>query len=232
MRAAVNGIYSPLQGFYNNQTRANTWVPPNLQMGDMHSDNARYFYNPNYRAVNESPADFIPENQMFSGYWNNYYSWISRCNQVLAAIDDEGIEWDSSAVKDNLKGQALFVRAWSYYWLATLYGDACIHLEPVATLDQSSVALSPESEIISIVKTDAGLAQSLLLGKADQQAGRITSGTATMLLAEVAIYEKDYGTAETLLKSLSSEYSLMPNYADCFDPSMKKQCRINLRNSV
>ena len=219
--SAVNGIYSPLQAFYNNQTRTNTWVPPNLQMGDMHSDNARYYYNPNYRAVNEAPADFIPEVQQFSGYWNDYYSWISRCNQVLATIDDESIEWESTTVRDNLKGQALFMRGWSYYWLATLYGDACIHLEPVTALDQASVPLSTEAEVIAQAKTDATLAEQLLLDKSAQQAGRFTSGTATMLLSEIAIYGQDYDTAETLLKSLSSQYSLMTNYADCFDPTQK-----------
>src|SRR4030043_2233588 len=41
---AVNGIYAPLLTFYNNQSRGNTSCPPNLQMGDMHSDNARYIY--------------------------------------------------------------------------------------------------------------------------------------------------------------------------------------------
>ncbi|MBN2482549.1 MAG: RagB/SusD family nutrient uptake outer membrane protein [Bacteroidales bacterium] len=219
--SAVNGIYAPLRTFYNNQTKNNTWVPPNLQMGDMHSDNARYYYNPNYRAVSESSADFIPEPNQFSGYWNSYYSWISRANQVLAMIDNEGIEWESTAVRDNLKGQALFMRAWSYWWLAQLYGDACIHLEPVASVEEASVPLSPESEIIGIVITDATAASTLLLNKANQQPGRVTSGTAKMLLAEVAIWEKDYGTAETLLESLAGEYSLMLTYADVFDPNQK-----------
>lgn len=219
--AAVNGIYAPLQGFYNNRTQANTWVPPNLQMGDMHSDNARYYYNPNYRAVTEGPADFIPEPDLFSGYWNTFYSWISRTNQVLATIDREGIEWESTAVRDNLKGQALFMRAWSYWFLAQIYGDACIHLEPVTTIDGASKPLSPRSEIVEIVKTDATAASTLLLNKANQQAGRVTSGTAKMLLAEVAIWEKDYGSAETLLEGLAGEYSLMSSYADCFDPGQK-----------
>lgn len=221
--SAVNGIYAPLRSFYNNQTRNNTWTPPNLLMGDMHSDNARYYYNPNYRASagNEIPADFIPENTLFSGYWNSFYSWITRANQVLSVIDNDGIDWDSNVARDNLKGQALFLRAFSYWQLAQIYGDACIHLQPVTTVEGASVPLSSRSDVIEVIKTDASLAASLLLNKADQQAGRVTSGTAKMLLAEVAIWEKDYGTAETLLLSLRSEYSLMPSYADVFDPTQK-----------
>lgn len=219
--SAVNGIYAPLRTFYNNQSRNNTWMPPILEMGDMHSDNARYYYNPNYRAVNETAADFIPENQLFSGQWNTYYSWISRANQVLASIDNEGVNWTSTATRDNLKGQALFVRAWSYWWLAQLYGDACIHLEPVTTVEGASKPLSPRADIVDLVVTDATAASTLLFNKATQQAGRVTSGTAKMLLAEVAIWEKDYPQAETLLEGLASEYSLMLNYADCFDPTKK-----------
>lgn len=219
--AAVNGIYAPLRTYYNSQTKNNTWMPPNLEMGDYHSDNARYYYNPNYRAVDETAADFIPENQLFSGEWNTYYSWISRANQVLATIDNEGVNWENTAIRDNLKGQALFLRAWSYWWLAQIYGDACLHLEPVTTVEGASKPLSPRSEIIGRVITDATDAAALLFNKATQQPGRVTSGTAKMLLAEVAIWEKDYPTAETLLKSLASEYSLMPGYADCFDPTQK-----------
>lgn len=219
--SAVNGMYAPLRDFYNTQDKHNTWVPPNLQMGDMHSDNARYFYNPDYRAVNEDPADFIPDGQMFSGYWDTWYSWISNANQIIARIDDEDIVWESTTARDNLKGQALFMRAWSYWQLAQLYGDACIHLESVTTMEQVSVPLSDESAVISQAKTDAILAAELLLDKSTQQSGRVTSGTATMLLAEIAIYGKDYATAETLLKNLSSDYSLMTNYADIFVPANK-----------
>ena len=221
--SAVNGIYSPLRGFYNAQNKNGTWVPPNLLIGDMHSDNARYYYNPDYRAIgdNEDYADFIPGSQLFSGYWNTWYVWISNANQVITRIDDENIEWDDSSAKDNLKGQALFMRSWCYWQLSQFYGDACIHLEPVSTVDQTSMPLSDEAEVIAQAKTDAASAVELLPDKANQESGRVTSGTATMLLAEIAIYGKDYATAETLLKSLSNDYSLMANYADVFDPANK-----------
>jgi hypothetical protein len=146
---------------------------------------------------------------MFSNFWNNFYSWISRANQVLATIDNPDIVWTNASVKDNLKGQALFLRAYSYWWLTQLYGDACIHLEPVTSVEEASVPLSPRADIIDIVVTDATAASGLLPNKAGQEAGRVTSGAAKMLLAEVAIWEKDYPTAETLLKSLAGEYSLL-----------------------
>jgi len=228
--AAVNGIYSPMQDFFDvgqgGGANANNDASPMFQIGDMHSDNGRYLYNPNYRAVNEVPADFTPDATMFSGFWNDFYDWIARANQVLAKIDNPDIVWKNTNVKDNLKGQALFLRAYSYWWLTQLYGDACIHLEPVTSVDQASVPLSPRADIIDIVKSDATEASTLLPGKAAQETGRVTSGAAKMLLAEVAIWEKDYGTAETLLEGLSGEYSLLDNYADVFSTSAENHAEI------
>jgi len=106
--AAVNGIYATMRGWYG--YRGDVGTSPLLIIGDVHSDNSRYTFNPDYRAVQgvEEPADFVPDPQRFSGYWNNFYEWISACNNIIGYIDD--VDFDADA-KDNLKGQALFIRA-------------------------------------------------------------------------------------------------------------------------
>src|SRR5262245_38825470 len=56
---AVTGAYAPLRGLFNSGANGSTgsWL-----MGEMHSDNSRYRYNPNFRATidQEQVADFIP----------------------------------------------------------------------------------------------------------------------------------------------------------------------------
>ena len=54
--------------------------------------------------------------------------------------------------------------------------------------------------------------------KSLQEAGRVTSGAAQTLLANVHIVLQEWAAAETLLKAVvnSNEYSLMPNYEDAF----------------
>jgi hypothetical protein len=220
--SAVNGIYNPLSGFFNYTTPnfAINGTANHLLIGDMHSDNARYYYNPSYRATiaQENVADFVPDIQNFSGFWNTFYGWIARANQVLSCIDDATFD---QAVKDNLKGQALFLRAYSYWWLARVYGDACIHLVPVTSVEGASKPLSPVADVLAQVIDDATLAVTLLKNKATQTPGRVTSGTARMLLADVYIWQKQWALAETQLTGLSSEYSLMPNYSDITDPAKK-----------
>jgi hypothetical protein len=219
---AVNGIYNPMSAFFGSTSPnfAINGTANHLQIGDMHSDNARYYYNPSYRATitQENIADFVPVSTLFSDYWNTFYSWITRTNDVISRID--GATFDQ-AVKDNLKGQALFFRAYSYWWLARVFGDACIHLVPVTTVEGASKPLSPVADVLSQAITDATLASTLLMNKATQTAGRVTSGTAKMLLADIYMWQKQWALAEAQLTGLSTEYSLMPNYADITNPASK-----------
>ncbi len=215
--SAVNGIYAPMRVWFGPNTDVST--SPAILIGDMHSDNSRYVLNPNYRATGgaEGAADFIYDSQQFSSYWNDFYSWISRANQIIALID--GVDFDATS-KSNIKGQALFLRAYSYWWLVRLYGDAILHLEPVTTLDGTSLPLSAEAEVVAQIIADATEAVSLLKNKADQEPGRVTKGSASMLLGEVHAWYKDWALAETAFKQISG-YSLVANYADVFDPANK-----------
>lgn len=219
--SAVNGIYTPMRSFYNvGNTGGITGTSTFLTIGDMHSDNARYYYNPAYRATAgaENAADFVNESQTFSGSWNTFYGWIARCNQVLELIDAATFD---QTVKDNLKGQALFLRAYSYFWLVRLYGDACIHLKPVTTVEGASKPLSPEADVIAQIISDATSASTLLKNKATQTAGRATSGAAKVLLADVYMWKSQWALAEASLAGLSTEYSLMADYKDVANPARK-----------
>ncbi len=215
LKAAVNGIYTNVRQWFGPNTNVST--SPAILIGDMHSDNGRYYFNPNYRAAVtvENIADFVPDNQRFSSYWTNFYVWISRSNQILGSID--AVDFDQTS-KNNLKGQALFFRAYSYWWIIRLYGKGVLHTDPVNTLDQTSLPLSDEAALKAQVIADAKEAATLLLDKATQQSGRVTSGSAYMLLADVYMWYKEWALAETALKNIKG-YSLVANYADIFLPS-------------
>src|SRR5687768_9771855 len=106
---AINGAYAPLRGLYGGTNGA--WA-----MGEMRSDNTTYKYNSNDRGTiqPEFIKDFtddannpVPANKYFTNY-----TIISRVNQVLESID--AIDFDA-AVKNNIKGQAYFLRAFAYF---------------------------------------------------------------------------------------------------------------------
>ncbi|WP_316795030.1 RagB/SusD family nutrient uptake outer membrane protein [Pedobacter agri] len=208
---AVNGIYSPLRGFYGS-----AWV-----MGELRSDNTTYNFNPNDRGsiAPEFIKDFTDDsnNGFTAGKYSGNYTMIARANQVLSLID--GLNFDSS-LKNNLKGQAYFLRALAYFDLVQYFGSVPIHLTPVKTLAETALPLSTAEAVYAQVIADAKQAATLLPPKASQEAGRATSGAAKMLLGNVYIVQKKWSDAEATLKDITG-YSLMANYADVFDPNKK-----------
>jgi tetratricopeptide (TPR) repeat protein len=211
---AINGAYEPLRGLYNGT--AGAWA-----MGELRSDNTTYKYNANDRGTiyPEEVADFIENstNPLFDVKWSGNYRIISRVNQILDRID--GIEFDA-AVKDNIKGQAYFLRAFAYFDLVQYFGEVPLHLKPAKTLDETALPLSPVDVIYTQMISDAQQAMELLPDKATQEKGRVTSGAAKALLGNVYIVQKNWEAAETILKSMQ-DYALLNDYAAVFDPANK-----------
>lgn len=212
---AVNAAYVPLRTITNDRS----WL-----LAEMHSDNTYYARNVLFGAVDnqEDLADFsVPvsngttANVHVLNQWRQSYLIIARANQILAQIDD--VDFDAVA-KGNLKGQALFLRAYSYFELVRYFGSVPLHLTPVAERAEAALDLSPESEIYAQIEADLIAAIPGLLDKATQQPGRATSGAARTLLANVYINQKKWSEAEQVLAPVISggQYMLMASYDMAF----------------
>jgi starch-binding outer membrane protein, SusD/RagB family len=218
---AVNGAYAPLRALYNNPAANGSGA---FFMGEMHSDNTHYILNPNFRATidQEQVGDFIndPASAIATNKYTTDYLIISRANQVLALIDD--VDFDAPS-KSNLKGQAFFLRALSYFDLVQYYGKIPMHLKPASSFSDAALPLTSVDSIYDQIIADAGQAASLLQSKSVQQPGRATSQAAKTLLGNAYIVQKKYALAETVLKEVVStnEYSLLSDYASVFDPANK-----------
>lgn len=216
---AVNAAYVPLRTIANDRS----WL-----LGEQHSDNTYYARNILFGATEqqEDLADFadpvtngISSNTHVLNQYRQDYLIIARANQILDLID--GVEMPQAS-KDNLKGQALFLRAYAYFELARYFGSVPLHLVPVPNREESALPLSTEAEIYAQIVLDAEAAIPLLLPKSTQQPGRATSGAARMLLSNVFIVQKEWAKAEKLLKEIvsSNEYSLIPDYANAFSENV------------
>lgn len=215
---AVNAAYVPLRSIVNDRA----WL-----LGEMHSDNTYFARNPLYGATEqqEDIADFaIPEaggvtsNVHVLNQYRLDYQIIARTNQILTLIDDVEFNADS---KNNLKGQALFLRAYAYFELARYFGSVPLHLTPVTNRQEAAQPLVSEEEIYAQIIKDADEAIKLLPPKSQQEPGRATSGAARTLLANVYIVQEKWAEAEQLLREVveSGEYALIPDYANVFSTS-------------
>lgn len=220
-QSAINGAYAPLRTINNGGMGGGTeWL-----MAEVHSDNSRYYYNTANRGAvpSEHIADFVPDATAgtLQVVYTQYYLIISRANQILSLIDDAEID---AAVKSNVKGQALFLRAFSYFHLVQYFGDLPLHLSPVATKEEAALPLSPVSAIYDQMVQDLTAAVDLLPLKSKQtELGRVTKGTAYTLLGNVYMVLKNYSKAETQFAAVisSGEYQLLGDYASVFDPKKK-----------
>ncbi|MFT3704071.1 MAG: RagB/SusD family nutrient uptake outer membrane protein [Agriterribacter sp.] len=218
---AVNATYVPLRSIFNDRA----WV-----LGEMHSDNTYYPRNILFGAVDgtENVADFAMPNVASSvsgitlttngnvlGQYRSDYQIISRANQILASIDN--VDFDATS-KANLKGQALFLRAFAYFELARYFGKAPLHLTPVTSREESAAELATTDQLYAQIEADAKDAATMLKPKSTQEAGRVTSGSAKTLLGNLYIVQKRWADAESVLKEVvnSGEYALMEDYNDAF----------------
>lgn len=219
---AINATYAPLRNLHE-VGAANfqgAWG-----MAELTSDNTYYKYNPNYRAVQdgESIADFYVNdgNGTIANKYTNNYLIIARANQILASIDE--IEFEDNTMKDNIKGQAYFLRALSYFDLVQFFGSVPLHLVPVTGREDAALPLTPADGIYEQILGDVGEAINLLPLKSDQEAGRATRGSAQMLLTNVYMVQENWSGAETVLIDLigSDEYDLLGDYESVFDQNNK-----------
>ncbi len=217
-KQAVNAAYVPLRSIVNDRA---------YLLGEMHSDNAYYFRNILFGATEqqENIADFaiptangVTTNTHVLNQYRLDYQIIARTNQILTTID--GVDF-SAASKSNLKGQAQFLRAYAYFELVRYFGKVPMHLTPVTNRSEAALPLASVDEVYAQIIKDASAAAASLLPKSTQEPGRVTSGTAKMLLVNVYIVQKKWAEAEKLAKEIvaSNEYALMPDYNDAFTTS-------------
>ena len=115
--------------------------------------------------------------------WQGLYQTIARANGAIAAVSTVSDPQTQDEVAFNdVAGHAYFVRAWSYFRLARLWGDLPLWLE-LPSQGNTNKALSPEVDVYSQIISDLQSASALLNGNAG--IGYPKQYAANMLLSKV-----------------------------------------------
>ncbi|MET6998045.1 RagB/SusD family nutrient uptake outer membrane protein [Chitinophaga defluvii] len=74
-----------------------------------------------------------PDNWNLKGIlnWKGFYKVIAACNVAIANIPEIPDNIMSKTIRDQYVGEALFVRAFTYFYLVKLYGDVIYTTDPV-----------------------------------------------------------------------------------------------------
>lgn len=156
--------------------------------------------------------------------WGSVYTLINDCNLILKYTP--GIEFVKSDDKDFIVGNAYFLRAFAYYYIARVWGDAPVLTKPHESATQENLYPSrdPVSKVFELVKSDVEQAVSLIPDNYIQGKGVASKETANMLKADVYLWlskvrgEDLLDQANTAVDYVlsSGNYNLSDDYASVF----------------
>lgn len=195
--------------------------------------------SPNELAISQNKLT-LKNHQPTVNLWTSAFRIIYDANAVI-----EGIEASTSlqlidSVRKQITGEALALRAFSYFYLVNFYGDLPLAL--TTDFNQTNaLSRSPVNKIYEQIKADLLRAKSLLtdnfsVGKNEKV--RINKWFAEALLARVYLYTKEYQLAINAADAVIQQqtlFSLETNLTNVFLKNSKeaifqlKQTTINSR---
>ncbi|SFW20821.1 SusD family protein [Sinomicrobium oceani] len=156
-----------------------------------------------------SPSGFA------ANLWSDPYAVIYRTNSILEGIINEEARV-SEDVKQQLEGEAKFVRAFSYFYLVNLFGDVPLYTS-TDFWTNAQAERSPAGQVYQQIITDLEDAKSLLLEDYTISGGersRPNKYAAIALLSRVYLYLGNWNLAETLASEVIQSEALYRLEAD------------------
>ncbi len=214
---ALNGVYSALQSKSMYGGHLNGWqgIPGFDGLGD-NAFNQYKWEGPGL--FMEGSAD--PASGPILSFWTDHYRGITRVNAVIKNVQEISEDLIPNETKNELLGQAYFLRALFYFNIAVYFEEAPLITEP-QTLETAYVPKNTYAEITDQIVEDLKFAiEYLPTSYSGDIYGYATKGAALGLFARVQLYNKQYdglfGVLDLTNQAMSLGYSLNSNYADLF----------------
>ena len=196
--AAVNGIYNQMQAndfdkwlslaqYFSDEAEATGTFPTRLEFGNL---------------------NVFPANGTAAGVFTSLYTTINNANNVITLVPGVEDESFSDAQRADAVGQAKFLRAHCYLHLVTLWGDVPLITTPTSEVGEAlNVPKNSAAEIYSLIVSDLNDAAANVL--ADVGPGTASKQAANAMLARVALYQGNYGEAQSkAIQVLGSDFDL------------------------
>ena len=199
--AALTGCYN---NFYNSLIMFNSET-------DMLTPNA-VAYNEANNTKDVARGAGLTTSSLFLTFWRNAYQGIGRANTLLDQIDHATFD---GSKRNQMKGEALFIRALYYSVLVDNFGDCPLITETPNNDKQGQLPRNAKSEVVEQIITDLSEASSLLpTSYAAANTGKVTKGAALALKARVLLYNERWADAAQAAKEVIDlgKYILFSDY--------------------
>jgi tetratricopeptide (TPR) repeat protein len=208
-RRALTGAYTALQG--------GSYYGLSLPIvGDLASDNTTHTGS-FVGSLGQVDAHALTSTSSTpEGIYAQLYYAVSVPNHVIekvpALTDLDAVE------KEQILGEAYFLRALHYHNLVRLWGDVPLITSPISSVEEAAqVSRAPEAEVYAQILSDLQQAtQRMTVATAPNRA---SLGAARALRARVHLYREEWALAEQAAAEVEAMgYGLAPVYADLFGP--------------
>ena len=155
-------------------------------------------------------ANMNDQSEYNSKFWQIYYQWILNANKILEGL--EVVDKTSESLYNQVKGEALCIRAWAHFNLVQLYAgrydatkiNSQDGIPYRVTSEASAQARNSVQDVYKLINEDLDEACTLLVGIKVSGVTHYSEMVAWGLKSRVALAMQDYSNAATYAeKSIS-----------------------------
>jgi len=183
------------------------------------TDNA-YTKQPNDYTQNIGNGSYSTADNYVRNVWNNRYTGIRTCNQLLENIDR--VKDLDPALKSRYIGEAKVIRAYHYYELYTKFGDVPYSTKVLSIEESRTIKRTPKAEVVANILADLNEVvsdNSLPTTYDTNNKGRITRWAALSLMAKIYLFEGNWAQVKNITNMIMNDgdFTLFPSYSGLFE---------------
>jgi starch-binding outer membrane protein, SusD/RagB family len=207
------GARSALNGAYNGLQSLSYYGESYIDFPEVVSDNGDA--SGTLTAYADADANkMVADNAEVTTMWNAIYDDVNRTNQIITKVPNvTGMDSDA---RNEILGEAYFLRALDYHNLVRLWGGVPLRLEPVESVTQAAdITRATPADVYKQILSDLGQAETLITNT--DQTTQASLGAAYAIDARVRLYMGDWAGAEAAAAKVEGmSYTLAPDFSDLF----------------
>jgi hypothetical protein len=220
--AAMAGIYSVMQTNSLGGGADGISILPGLS-----ADEVALFPDPYAQLQTEAYTNNLLATT-FLPIWGDCYSVIYQTNAAISGVQTSA--GMTTPIKNQFLGEALFVRAYCYFYLVNLYGGVPLVLstnyQNTQSLARSSQAMIYQQIIVDLKQAQGLLTDNYLNGSGQSSSERVRPNLEAVnaLLARTYLYTDDWNDAATVSAKVISSglYTLQTNLDNVFSANSQE----------
>lgn len=222
-----------LNGVYDNLGSTELYGRDMLYAWNAQTDEAAFNIYLSSHALAYAYYDYNSSTPEIRALWSSLYKGIYRANLLLANIEKPIM---TEAKRNIIKGEALFLRGYHYFLLASNFGAVPLILEPTESVTNVEVPKTALADVYTQILADMTTAESLLQRQTATSlghAGKVSKTAVQGILARVCLQmageplkdRSKYQDAKNWASKViaSGEHQLNKDYTDVFIKMAKDQ---------